>query len=66
MAKATRDITKARKRPKGTGEPVLVRLQPELAEPLDDWRRNQPDIPSRAEAMRRLAELGLKAKRKSP
>jgi hypothetical protein len=60
MVKATRDITKAR--PKGTGEPVLVRLQPELAKPLDDWRRQQSDLPSRAEAIRRLVELGLRAK----
>jgi metal-responsive CopG/Arc/MetJ family transcriptional regulator len=63
MAKATRDTTKQRKpRPKGTGEPVMVRLQPELAAPLDDWRRKQADLPSRAEAIRRLLELGLKAK----
>lgn len=41
----------------------MVRLQPELAAPLDDWRRQQQDLPSRAEAIRRLVELGLKAKR---
>jgi hypothetical protein len=41
----------------------MVRLQPELATPLDDWRRKQPDLPSRAEAIRRLVEIGLKAKR---
>jgi hypothetical protein len=29
---------------------------------IDDWRRNQPDIPSRAEAVRRLVEKGLKAR----
>ena len=29
---------------------------------LDDWRRQQPDIPSRAESIRRLVELALKAK----
>jgi hypothetical protein len=27
---------------------------------IDDWRRQQPDLPSRAEAIRRLIELGLK------
>jgi len=27
---------------------------------IDDWRRQQPDLPSRAEAIRRLVELGLK------
>jgi len=28
---------------------------------IDDWRRQQPDLPSRAEAIRRLTELGMKA-----
>ncbi|MEI6560070.1 MAG: hypothetical protein WCO00_16860 [Rhodospirillaceae bacterium] len=27
---------------------------------LDDWRRHQPDIPSRAEAVRRLTAAGLR------
>jgi hypothetical protein len=31
---------------------------------IDDWRRRQPDLPSRSEAIRRLVELGLKAKGK--
>jgi Fe2+ transport system protein FeoA len=31
---------------------------------LDDWRRQQPDLPTRPEAMRRLVELGLKVKGK--
>jgi hypothetical protein len=26
---------------------------------LDEWRRNQPDLPSRSEAIRRLIETGL-------
>ena len=61
MAKAARDATKPRKpRPLGTGEPVMVRLQPYLAVPLDDWRRQQVDLPSRAEAIRRLVERGLR------
>ena len=29
---------------------------------VDDWRRKQPDLPSRAEAIRRLVELGLRVK----
>ena len=29
---------------------------------LDDWRRGQEDLPGRPEAIRRLVELGLKAK----
>ena len=27
---------------------------------IDEWRRRQPDLPSRSEALRRLVELGLK------
>jgi hypothetical protein len=30
---------------------------------VDDWRRKQPDLPTRATAIRRLAELGLKVKK---
>ena len=30
---------------------------------IDDWRRKQPELPSRAEAIRRLVELGLMAKK---
>jgi metal-responsive CopG/Arc/MetJ family transcriptional regulator len=64
MAKAIRDNVKARKkRPPATGELVGVRMQPELAHELDDWRRKQADLPSRPEAIRRLVEIGLRAKR---
>ncbi len=31
---------------------------------VDDWRRKQDDVPTRPEAIRRLVELGLKAKGK--
>ena len=62
MTKSTRDIAKSRSRPKGAGEPVLVRLQPDLASQIDGWRRRQADLPTRAEAIRKLVALGLKAK----
>jgi hypothetical protein len=66
MPKTTRDITKSA-RPKGIGEPVLVRLQPDLAEKIDSWRRVQDKLPSRAEAIRLLVKEGLDvARRKSP
>jgi hypothetical protein len=29
---------------------------------IDEWRRQQPDLPTRAAAFRRLIELGLAAK----
>ncbi len=31
---------------------------------LDNWRRGQSDLPGRPEAIRRLVEIGLKAKNK--
>jgi hypothetical protein len=31
---------------------------------IDDWRRQQPDLPNISEAIRRLVELGLKVKPK--
>ena len=30
---------------------------------IDAWRRRQEDLPSRSEAIRRLVEIGLKAKK---
>jgi hypothetical protein len=54
-----------KKRAPVTGELVGVRLQPDLAKQIDAWRRGQHDLPGRAEALRRLAELGLKVKQKS-
>jgi hypothetical protein len=31
---------------------------------VDDWRRTQIDVPSRAEAIRRMVELAAKMKKK--
>lgn len=31
---------------------------------IDDWRRNQPDLPSLSEAVRRLVDAGLEATKK--
>jgi hypothetical protein len=64
MSKSTRDTTEARKqRPATTGDPVMVRVQPDMAKQLDDWRRKQDDLPGRPEAIRRLVEIGLKVKK---
>jgi hypothetical protein len=64
MAKATHVNTKTpRKRAAVTGELVGVRVQPDMAKQLDDWRRGQDDLPGRPEAIRRLVELGLKTKK---
>jgi hypothetical protein len=42
-------------------EPVLVRLKPSMAQLVDAWRRDQVDLPTRAEAIRRLAAMALQA-----
>jgi hypothetical protein len=60
MSETTRDSTSARKkRPAQTGEMIATRVQPNMLRLIDDWRREQPDLPSRPEALRRLALKGL-------
>jgi hypothetical protein len=66
MAKSRiNDIPKKRRgRPAtGKGEGVLVRFQSEGLEAVDNWIAKQPDGLSRPEAIRRLVEIGLKAKK---
>lgn len=36
-----------------------MRVSSAFLEKIDDWRRRQPDIPPRAEAIRRLVEVAL-------
>ena len=67
MAKSIRDIPKkGRGRPStgGRRDGVLVRFEPEQFHDLDGWIAKQEDEPSRPEAIRRLVELGLKARSK--
>ncbi|MCP1979911.1 hypothetical protein M2241_008941 [Bradyrhizobium elkanii] len=40
-----------------------MRMTVDALQNLDDWRRKQEDLPGRPEAIRRLVELGLKAKK---
>ena len=64
MAKSTSDNMKQpKKRPGQIGEFIGVRVQPDLVKALDDWRRKQDDLPGRPEAIRRLVEIGLKARK---
>jgi hypothetical protein len=66
MKKSISVNKKSRGRPKKKGGvyPVTaVRLPPVLGAELDKWAASQADTPTRSEAIRRLVELGLKAKR---
>lgn len=36
-------------------------ITPSEVAAVDDWRRKQPDLPSRSEAIRRLVAVALKA-----
>jgi metal-responsive CopG/Arc/MetJ family transcriptional regulator len=41
-----------------------MRASPEFLKSVDKWRTKQEDKPSRSEAIRRLVEIGLRAKGK--
>jgi hypothetical protein len=43
---------------------LMIRAAPDMIARIDDWRRVQPDLPNRAEAVRRLVEIGLTSKPK--
>jgi hypothetical protein len=49
----------------GRGTTIGVRCQDEMLAEVDNWRRKQPDLPTRATAIRRLAKLGLTVKTKA-
>jgi hypothetical protein len=49
-----------RPRTTGPGEQVVVRLHNPMLGAIDEWRAAQIDEPTRAEAIRRLVERGLK------
>jgi hypothetical protein len=45
--------------------PFQMRVSESFLRMVDDWRRGQIDVPSRAEAIRRMVELVITAKKKS-
>lgn len=53
---------KVKGRPRGTAfaDPFPMRFTVTQMDAVDEWRRNQPDIPSRTEAIRRLVEEALR------
>jgi hypothetical protein len=66
MAKSNLDIPKKKRGPPSQGgrkPPQLVRMDHSLTGAIDKWRDKQEDDLSRPEAIRRLVELGLKAKK---
>ena len=40
-------------------ERLNLTVEPEIVRMIDEWRREQADIPNRSEAMRRLIRKGL-------
>jgi len=60
MSKSIKVVPKKRGRPATGRDPVTaIRLSPGLRQIIDDWRRDQLDVPSRSEAIRRLVEQAL-------
>ena len=53
---------KKRGRPATGRDPLIAfRAPAELRQSLDIWRRTQPDLPSRSEAIRRLVDHALRS-----
>lgn len=48
-----------RRRAPTTGTLVGTRFQAALLDAIDCWRKEQADLPTRPEAVRRLVELGM-------
>jgi hypothetical protein len=64
MRKSNKVVPKKRRGRPATGrDPVTaIRLSAEMRASVDQWASVQEDGPARSEAIRRLVELGLKAK----
>jgi hypothetical protein len=64
MQSRINNIKKSKRgRPPVESEAVTVRITVDALQVIDDWRRKQDDLPGRPEAIRRLVETGLKAKK---
>src|ERR1039458_408607 len=65
MAKSNHVPKKSPGRAKtGIGTQIGMRWQEPDLKQIDNWRRQQDDLPDRPQAIRRLVELGLKVKPK--
>ena len=60
MTKNRRPLGRPTKSPQD--RPFQMRVSEDFLRAVDDWRRRQKDLPSRAEAIRRLVELATKLK----
>jgi hypothetical protein len=47
-------------RPERQSERFNMKASPEFLARLDEWRREQPDLPNRSEAIRRLVEIAMR------
>ena len=47
--------------PEAQTHQLQARVSAEFLRKLDDWRRQQPDLPNRTEAIRRLVDIGVAA-----
>ena len=63
MKSTINSAKKSRGRPAVESEAINVRMKTDVLKILDDWPRHQDDLPGRPEAIRRLVEIGLKAKK---
>ena len=45
-------------------ERILFATSVEMIRAIDEWRRRQPDLPTRSEAIRRLIEIALREQNK--
>ncbi len=65
MKSSKKNVVRKRPGRPATGQhPVTaIRLSVELRANVDAWAADQEDEPGRSEAIRRLVELGLKAKK---
>jgi hypothetical protein len=64
MGKSIRDNPKKRGRPATGKDPMVgVRMSEDLQEEIRGWAGRQEDDPPLATAVRRLVEIGLRAKK---
>jgi hypothetical protein len=58
--------TRGRPTKKAQDRPFQMRVSEDFFRTVDDWRRGQIDLPSRAEAIRRMVDLAARMKKTDP